>query len=218
MQLADQDGSLHVLEYHQRYRNEELIKYMPYRPGLHVLACGRGMGVLLDQLAGRTAAAWGADRTLPVEMARLDADQVTVAALEAVPFAGQSFDVVVGEQVLAAAADPVCTLSELGRVLCPGGCLILWESRGGFEGSETRVRHWLRAAGLTFHAAEPYDYLAYPAALAMSRLPGLAYSGLAQALSKATYAVDNLLGRWAWARHTSWHLIVVASKGESRHG
>ncbi len=218
MQSVDQDGTLDVLEYHQRYRNEELIKYMPYRPGLHVLACGRGMGVLLDQLQGRTAAAWGVDRAPPPATAWLALDRVAVAAPGRVPFAGQSFDVVIGEHVLSTADDAARTAGELGRVLRPGGCLILWESRRWFDDQRPRVWRWLCAAGLTLRAKEPYDYLAYPAALAMSRLPGLAFSHSAQALAKATFALDGLLCRWAWTHNVSWHLIVVAGKGDSVNG
>ncbi|MBN1642758.1 MAG: methyltransferase domain-containing protein [Anaerolineae bacterium] len=215
---TDHDGSFHVLEYHQRYRNEELIKYMPYQPGLHVLACGRGVDVLLDQLVGRTAATWGLDRALPRDVAPLPCAQVAVAAPEAAPFAARAFDVVIAEQALSTAAAPGRTVHEWGRVLRPGGWLILWERRRWIEAREPSMRRWLRAGGLIVREREHYDYLAHPAALAMSQLPGLAYSDLAQALSKAVFALDGLLGRWAPTHHRSWDLILVASKGEGSDG
>ena len=63
--VRDPKKEFHILEYHQMYWNEELVKYMPYRSGLDVLALRCGKGLMLDQLTGRSDSAWGIDQTLP---------------------------------------------------------------------------------------------------------------------------------------------------------
>ena len=83
-----------VLEYYRQYRNEELIKYAPYRPGLAVLDCQCGKGVALKQLSGRTGATWGIDPSREELSFTPLPRQVSVASNEHLPFADGVFDVV----------------------------------------------------------------------------------------------------------------------------
>ena len=103
-----------------------------------VLDAGCGSGRLTVELARGGAAVTGVDtNTAQLELAAQRADEasVSLALLEAnfnevLPFADVTFDAVVSRLSVMAAADPVATLRELGRVLEPGGRLVtvLWAS------------------------------------------------------------------------------------------
>jgi SAM-dependent methyltransferase len=103
-----------------------------------VLDAGCGSGRLTVELASGGAAVTGVDtnaKQLGVAARRADEASVSLALLEAdfnevLPFADATFDAVVSRLSVMAAADPVATLRELGRVLEPGGRLVtcLWAS------------------------------------------------------------------------------------------
>ena len=118
-----------------------MIQYLPLRSGLCVLEYGCGEGVLFEQLNGWAGTLYGVDRRLP------GTRHAGHAALSdgRLPFAGETFDAVLGQHVLRAgtAADPgaavlgaldaTAVLLELARVLRPGGRLILWERVGDIQ-------------------------------------------------------------------------------------
>ncbi|MBL7200094.1 MAG: methyltransferase domain-containing protein [Anaerolineae bacterium] len=202
-----------ILDYHERYCNEELIKYLSYRPGLTVLDCRCGDGVLLEQLEGRTGAAWGVDAPLEKLRCAWPPGQVSAAASDRLPFASGVFDAVIGREVLCSADDAVRVLTECARVLRPGGQLVLWERRRPSGRMAHRdVEHITCAAGLVPIWREPFDYLAYPVAVLASKMPLLACSYLGLTLLKAVFALDSLLVRVLGCRDWSWHLIVVAER------
>ena len=103
-----------------------------------VLDAGCGSGRLTVELARGGAAVTGVDtNTAQLEVAAQRADEAGVSLVlleadfnEALPFADATFDAVVSRLSVMAAADPVATLRELGRVLDPGGRLVtcLWAS------------------------------------------------------------------------------------------
>jgi SAM-dependent methyltransferase len=217
--IKDQDEPFDVLEYYRRYRNEELIKYMPYQPGLRVLDCGCREGVLLDQLDGRTEATWGVDRSLPTAALSLAPDQTSIAYGHRLPFATEIFDVVFGSETLHRGGRPAHVVSELARVLRPNGWLILWESRRQLRhASMGDLSRWMRKARLVSRYAEPFDCLAFPAALTISLIPPLARSYTAQTLTKAMFALDGMLLRVPALYEKSWHLIVAAQKEDPGDG
>ena len=103
-----------------------------------MLDAGCGSGRLTVELARGGAAVTGVDtNTAQLEVAAQRADEAGVSLVlleadfnEALPFADATFDAVVSRLSVMAAADPVATLRELGRVLEPGGRLVtcLWAS------------------------------------------------------------------------------------------
>lgn len=185
---------------------------MPYRSGLDVLSCGCGQSVLLDQLDGRTGKAWGVDWPLPAGEC-LAPERISVARDEWLPFAAGSFDVVFGQHALAGRTWPGSITAELGRVLRPGGWLVLWESRARLHGEVADIALAMREAGLLLRAQESLDLLAYPAAQMIGRLSGVAYTYAAQGAVKAMFALDGLLFRSRTLCAKSWHLIIAAQKG-----
>ena len=211
----DRDRPFHVLEYHRRYRNAELIKYMPYRPGLCVLDCGCGEGVLLDQLDGRTGAAWGIDCSLSALCPSQGPEQVAAARYERLPFAAGMFDVVFGQDSLRDVEDPTHALREFARVLRPGGRLILGESRSRtcYPTMADR-RNQMRAVGLVPVCEEPFGYTSYPIATVIGHVPLLQRSVAIQSLIKVTFAIDDRLVHLPALYDKSWYQIVVAEKGE----
>jgi ubiquinone/menaquinone biosynthesis C-methylase UbiE len=193
-----------------------MIKYMPYRPGLRVLDCTCGKGILLDQLDGRTEASWGIDcsRSALGGSDALLPQQVAAAQAAMLPFAAGVFDVVFGHRTLQRVRDSTRALREMTRVLRPGGHLILWESRRLLRRTPMPdLRQQMRAAGLAFAHVEAFGYVVYPMSLAISMVPLLSRSDLAHTLIKALLAIDGLLGRLPALHDKSWHLIIVAQKG-----
>ena len=103
-----------------------------------VLDAGCGSGRLTVALAEAGAAVTGFDTNAAQleEAARRASDAGVALTLreadfnDALPFADASFDAVVSRLSVMAAADPVATLRELGRVLEPGGRIVtaLWAS------------------------------------------------------------------------------------------
>ncbi|MEL6609605.1 MAG: class I SAM-dependent methyltransferase [Pseudomonadota bacterium] len=96
--------------------------------------------------------------------ARLAAEGVAVDArqgdVRALPYKDASFDVVMAAHVLEHLPDPAAGLSEMARVLRPGGTMILSVTRPSKEGaiiqllwrvhraSHSEVEDWISAAGL----------------------------------------------------------------------
>ncbi|MEM9219223.1 MAG: class I SAM-dependent methyltransferase [Cyanobacteria bacterium P01_F01_bin.150] len=144
----------------------------------HVLDCGVGTGAfslaLLDSI-NQPAHISGVDisypmlnhaqQTLENRCMSLDLRQVDIKSL---PFADESFDAVIFAHVLEHVADPVETLSEMGRVLKPGAPLIgsvtrkglgqafmslRWKNRGY---AAKQLASLLQATGL--EAVSSFDY------------------------------------------------------------
>ena len=96
--------------------------------GLRVLDVGCGGGFTCEFLARRGAQVWGIDQSVPcIAAAKLHAEQANLpitychGVAETLPMATDWFDVVVCVDVLEHVTDPLRTMSEIGRVLKPGG-------------------------------------------------------------------------------------------------
>jgi ubiquinone/menaquinone biosynthesis C-methylase UbiE len=100
--------------------------------GLDVLDAGCGEGYMSRLLAERGARASGvdvSDSLLGYARSHEDAGRLglryTVAGLEDLPYEDDSFDIAVCNHVLSDVSDPAAAVRELGRVLRPGGRLVI---------------------------------------------------------------------------------------------
>jgi ubiquinone/menaquinone biosynthesis C-methylase UbiE len=120
----------HVVEHYLRKRTRYVVENCPLGDGLDV---GCGTGVLADRLARAGYQMWGVDPSAGMlEVLRRAAPDVeaAVASGTELPFEDSRFDLVITVAVVhhIAAPDAVRqTLSEMVRVLKPGGRLVVWD-------------------------------------------------------------------------------------------
>jgi ArsR family transcriptional regulator len=140
----------------------------------HLLDIGTGTGRMIELLGPRATSALGIDRS--PEMLRLARGRIEAAGLAhgavrrgdmyALPPADGSIDTVIIHQVLHFADDPAAVIAEAGRVLAPGGRLLVVDFMPhGREELRSQQRHvrlgfaddqmleWLAAAGLAGRVA-----------------------------------------------------------------
>jgi len=92
------------------------------RPDTRLLDLGCGRGGLVELLHDRVALAVGADPDLPsLREHRVPSLPRVVARAEALPFASESFDLVIASWVLEHLTAPEQALDEIARLLVPGG-------------------------------------------------------------------------------------------------
>lgn len=153
-----------------------------------VLEIGAGTGLALEHYAGAARVVQlepDPYRRAELERKRSQARvpvEVVDARAEALPFPDGSFDAVVSMLVLCSVADPPCVLSEVRRVLRPGGRLVLLEHvrAGGALGRaqdllaplhrvvaggcspNRRTEETVRAAGFALHEVERFTLAANP--------------------------------------------------------
>jgi SAM-dependent methyltransferase len=119
--------------------------------GQRVLDVGTGDGTYAIEAAARGARAAGIDidpAMLETARARAAARAVAidfrVAHATALPFADGAFDLVMAVTVLCLLAEPEAVLTEIARVLAPGGRLVLGElGRYSAWAAARRVKGWL---------------------------------------------------------------------------
>jgi len=119
--------------------------------GRRVLDVGCGDGVLAASLAGRGAQVFGVDASLGmIAAARLRAQagqtdgHFAVAHAERLPFEADSFDAVAAITLLCFIPNAAAAISEMNRVLKPGGRLILGELGKGSTWAALRcIKGWL---------------------------------------------------------------------------
>ncbi|MDD3444968.1 MAG: metalloregulator ArsR/SmtB family transcription factor [Zavarzinia sp.] len=168
----DRIRSLHVPEQEVETALDRLIGPGPFD---FLLDVGTGTGRMLELFGPRAARGLGFDLShemLSLARARLDAAglaqcQVRHGDLHAMALGDGVADLVVCHQVLHFAADPQAAIAEAGRVLAPGGRLVLVDflpheredlrdlhahRRLGFTPRE--IAAWGRAAGLDFTLAQ----------------------------------------------------------------
>ncbi|MGE3916851.1 MAG: methyltransferase domain-containing protein [Hyphomicrobiaceae bacterium] len=119
--------------------------------GKRVLEVGCGDGALAVELARRGARVTGIDGSpRMIEAARDSAAaagvaiELTTGPAEALPLADGSFDLIVAQTILCFVADGSPAFAEIGRVLAPGGRLVIGElGRWSSWAAERRIRAWL---------------------------------------------------------------------------
>lgn len=177
-----------------------------------VLAAARG-GIVtaIDSSEDMLAAARrGAERVgRPISFVTADAERL--------PFAGQSFDVIFAISVLCFVRDPTRALSEIARVLVPGGRLVL-----GDLGRRSAWAVWRRLRGLLgsptwravrFRTPRELRDLVEAAGLRVEQVRGTVFHPPMGLAARALVPIDATLGRI-----TSWgaaFLALSAVKGES---
>lgn len=110
-------------------RMNVVLRLLGPRPG-SVIDCGMGPGRLLVELAQRGWSVAGVDLSGEmVELARSrlpqSVDRLRHGSIESLPFPAESFDAAVATGVLEYVEDLPRALSEVARVLCPGGIFIV---------------------------------------------------------------------------------------------
>jgi SAM-dependent methyltransferase len=112
----------------------EAIDALSLPPGARVFEGGCGPGHLCSALIGRGFEVWAVDTSRPMLSRALQrgdpaADRprlhASLASLERCPFADESFDLACSAGVIEYLAEDGPALAELGRVLRPGGHLVL---------------------------------------------------------------------------------------------
>jgi ubiquinone/menaquinone biosynthesis C-methylase UbiE len=170
-------GELRSLYVEEKRVEAELLRRLPAEGVGDLLDIGTGTGRILELVAGRVGRGIGVDLSrdmLIVARANLQSAgiancQVRQADMYRLPWTEPSFDAVTVHRVLHYAEDPARVIAEAGRVLRPGGRLLVVDfaphalerlrsehahRRLGFADEE--VSKWCRAAGLR---PEPVQHL-----------------------------------------------------------
>ena len=135
----------------ERLEQELIIKLVGDVQGARVLdvGCGDGLlALLLGEMGGSVVGLDASQAMLDAARARASAHSVDLAfcrgRAENVPFADESFDLVVAVTILCFVPEAEHTFKELGRVLRPGGRLVIGElGKWSTWAARRRVRAWL---------------------------------------------------------------------------
>jgi SAM-dependent methyltransferase len=97
-------------------------------PGMHLLDAGCGSGMALQLAAARGATVSGIDASqalLTVAHQRVPEAELLTGDLEELPYADNTFDAATAFNSVQYAADPARAVAELGRVVRPGGEIVV---------------------------------------------------------------------------------------------
>ncbi|MCC7073702.1 MAG: methyltransferase domain-containing protein [Deltaproteobacteria bacterium] len=193
--------------------------------GARVLDVGTGDGSYAIEAAACGARVTAIDideDMLAAARRRAQAAGVRVHLVEgsahALPFADDSFDLVIAVTVLCLAGNAPSALREMARVLAPGGRLVLGElSRMSVWAAERRVRAWVVGATTwqhaTFWTRRGLRRLVRDAGLRVVDEKGAVYFPPVTTLARALVPFDGLLGR---ARAPGAAFIALAATKQMR--
>lgn len=120
--VEEREGRVLTFEHHLR----PLERVTGPADGRPLLDVGAHTGVFVDIAARHGWDAWGVEPSVwAVEQARAQGLKMRLGTLESVAFAPASFDVVTMWDVIEHVPDPLGTLRAAGRVLKPGGLLVV---------------------------------------------------------------------------------------------
>lgn len=145
-----------------------------------VLEVGAGTGRMWQVVAGRVPSAWQitlTDKSVGMqdalrEMLGRQGLHATVQAADVMtlPFAAASFDLVFANHMLYHVPEPAVGISELRRVLRPGGLLVAATNGAGHMAQVTRlVREVAGLSGVTVMGAEPLSFTCESGAAQLAR-------------------------------------------------
>jgi len=148
-----------------RYLHRALIELTVATPVGDLLDIGSGQGRILKLLGSRAKRAVGVD--VDADARQLARAELLLAGVENcslrngdmydLPFANGEFDTVIVDDVLGAAERPTAVISEAGRILKPGGRLLLLLRTDGDDLSalEQQLAAWCGSAALRLAAPKP---------------------------------------------------------------
>lgn len=143
--------------YYINATTRETLLRMPVAAGHRILDIGCGTGALLATLAARpvTLQLYGLDpvpQMLAIARKRLPATvKLEAGWAEALPFADASLDTVVTCSVFHFIREPEKALAEIGRVLVPGGSLVITDWCRDFPGTWLTDRYLSVCNAAHFH-------------------------------------------------------------------
>jgi SAM-dependent methyltransferase len=215
------DDSLpaHVVEHYLRKRTTFVVAHCPRGRALDV---GCGTGVLAERLTHAGYQMTGVDPSdgmLDVLRARASEVVAIQASGTALPFADDSFDVVLTVAVLHHVADPDdvrATLAEMVRVTRPGGGILIWDHnpRNPYWGSlMARVPQDTGEERLIGEREISSGLSAAGARVVLSTQLGLVPDFTPPAALRLAAAVERAVERVALLRRFAAHNVILATKG-----
>jgi len=213
------DGTASLPDAYRRWRasrlgritdalEERLILELVGPPaGLRILDVGCGDAALAVALAQRGALVTGVDvdpHMLAAGRARAVvasgvAPELIRGDIQALPFADGSFDMVLAVTVLCFVDDAARAVREIGRVLCPGGRLVIGElGRWNLWAAKRRVSGWLGSRvwrSATFRTARALKGLVADAGLAVTAVRGAVYYPPSASMAAVLAHCDLWIGK-----------------------
>jgi SAM-dependent methyltransferase len=189
--------------------------------GLRILDVGCGDAALVVALAQRGALVTGVDVDLSVLSAghaRAAASGVAPALMQgdirALPFADDSFDVVLAVTVLCFVDDAARAVREMARVLRPGGRLVIGElARWNLWAAKRRMSAWLGSRvwrSATFRTVRALKGLVADAGVAVTAVRGAVYYPPFAPMAALLARFDTWIGKRTTAGAT--FLVVVGER------
>lgn len=125
--------------------------------------------------------------------------RLAAASIEAMPFRDASFDLVLVVTALCFVRDPHAALREIGRVLVPGGRVVIGElGRWSFWSAGRRIRGWRGHPTwrrVRFWSRRDLRALVESAGLRFAAVRGGVHYPPSALAARALYPVDRFLGR-----------------------
>jgi SAM-dependent methyltransferase len=207
---GDPEGWAQFAEPHNRPLFEAVLDATGVGPGTHVLDVGCGTGMTLVLAAERGALPAGIDVTeglLDVARRRLPEADLRVSDMEALQFADEAFDVVLGVNSFQFAGDPIRALREAARVCRPGGAVVASLFAAPERSESTAVHHALAALS---PPAEEADHAPYALSEAGNLESAMATAGL------EVEAEGEVPLAWAYANMDDAVRGLMSSAGAAR--
>lgn len=229
----------------QQERNEILVGMAPGGADRRAVDLGCGTGILLHPLAQRYRRVVGIDLS-PEMLHGYERERQPAGAtvdllcgdMTSLPFADASFDVVLCRSALHHMDDEVAVLKEMGRILKPGGSLVVGEPANDFplfrlarwwvrrrpsfgkihtiDRAYTRrqLRDLLAQAGLSVRRERRFGFIAYVLCDNPDLVPVLKVlpAALASGIARVLRVVDDVLARVPIIRNWSWYTMLEVSR------